>query len=256
MEEVRVSNGWIKLHRELTKWEWYQDGNTMRVFLHLLLTANHKAAKWQGKTIERGQLVTSREHLASDLGLSIQSVRTSISKLKKSENITVKSTNRFTVISVCNYDTYQSLDAESNQPANQQATSKQPTNNQQVTTNKNDKKNKNEKNEKKYTIHRVENLEERLIRLLQKNPRRLTLNDKQAKALAKIKKPIEEHDMELLEYFFSLEKSKDYDQTWSRKQSLDTILNNLDQQLDLAHDHRESSKKSYTLPKPKHTIYR
>jgi hypothetical protein len=108
----------------------------------------------------------------------------------------------------------------------------------------------------KKTIHRVENLEERLIRLLQKNPRRLTLNDKQAKALARIKKPIEEHDMELLEYFFSLEKSKDYDQTWSRKQSLDTILNNLDQQLDLAHDHRQSAKTSYALPKPKHIIYR
>ena len=279
MKEVRVNNGWIKLHRELTKWEWYQDGNTMRVFLHLLLTANHKEAKWQGKTIGRGQLITSREHLASDLGLSIQCVRTAISKLKKTENITIKSTNKFTMISVCNYDTYQSEEVEVNQQVNQQLTSKQPATNQQLTTNKNDKNDKNdkidkndkndknyksdkndkndkkEKNEKNSTIHQVENLEERLIRLLSKSPRRLNLNDSEQKSLAKIIRPIQEHDMELLEYFFALEKSKDCDQTWSRKQSLPTILNNIDHQLDLAHEHKQKSKTSFAVPKPKHIIY-
>jgi len=255
MKEVRVNNGWIKLHRELTKWEWYQDGNTMRVFLHLLLTANHKEAKWQGKTIGRGQLITSREHLASDLGLSIQCVRTAISKLKKTENITIKSTNKFTMISVCNYDTYQSEEVDVNQQVNQQLTSKQPATNQQLTTNKNDKNDKKEKNEKNSTIHQVENLEERLIRLLSKSPRRLNLNDSEQKSLAKVIRPIQEHDMELLEYFFALEKSKDCDQTWSRKQSLPTILNNIDHQLDLAHEHKQKSKTSFAVPKPKHIIY-
>jgi len=141
--------GWVKLHRGFTDFEWYKDANTTRVFLHLLITANHRQAKWQGNVIHRGQLITSRDHLAEDLGLSVQSVRTSLLKLKKSENITIKSTNRFTVISICNYDTYQSKGDDANQPTNQQLTNNQPTINQQSTTNKNDK------NEKKGVVLEV-----------------------------------------------------------------------------------------------------
>ena len=83
------SNGWIKLHRDFTKFEWYQDANTMRLFLHLLITANHKKAKWQGNVIDRGQLITSREHLSKELGLTVSVVRTSLSKLEKTENIKI-----------------------------------------------------------------------------------------------------------------------------------------------------------------------
>lgn len=40
-------DGWIKLHRKLINWEWYQDTNVKVVFLHLLLIANHEDKKWQ-----------------------------------------------------------------------------------------------------------------------------------------------------------------------------------------------------------------
>jgi hypothetical protein len=33
--------GYIKLYRSLLKWEWYDDSNVFRVFMHLLLTANY-----------------------------------------------------------------------------------------------------------------------------------------------------------------------------------------------------------------------
>ena len=120
----------------------------MRVFLHLLITANHKKAKWQGNTIGRGQLITSHANLAKDLGLTIQKVRTSLSKLENSENVTVKSTSKFTLLSVCNYDTYQSEDSATNTPINRRVTDEQQSNNNQVTTNKNDKNDKNKKEEK------------------------------------------------------------------------------------------------------------
>lgn len=141
------SNGWIKLHRDFTKFEWYQDANTMRLFLHLLITANHKKIKWQGNTIGRGQLITSHGNLAKGLGLSIQNVRTSLLKLKKSENLTIKSTSKFTMISICNYDTYQSVEQPTNQRVNQQLTIKQPTDNQQLTINKKNKEEEEEKEE-------------------------------------------------------------------------------------------------------------
>ena len=46
------NTGWIKLHRKFLKWEWYSDINTKSLFLHLLLTANHKDKQWQGITVK------------------------------------------------------------------------------------------------------------------------------------------------------------------------------------------------------------
>lgn len=106
------------------------------------------------------------------------------------------------------------------------------------------------------TKHRVENLEIRLIRLLSPNARREELNKMEASSLSKVKRPLEEHDMELLEYFFALDKSKDYDQTWKRKQSLVTILNNLEDQLDLAYEHKQIESKKHAPLTPKHIIYK
>ena len=30
-------SGWIKIHRKITEWEWYDDVNTFRLFMHLIL---------------------------------------------------------------------------------------------------------------------------------------------------------------------------------------------------------------------------
>lgn len=138
--------GWIKLHRKMTEWEWYDNVNTKVLFIHLLLMANHKPKKWAGKMVGRGQLVTGRHKLAKQLGMGEQKVRTAFSNLRDTGEITIKATNRFTVITICNYEEYQIDDSEANQQPNQQLTSnltnKQPTNNQQITTNKNAKKGK------------------------------------------------------------------------------------------------------------------
>ena len=67
-----MSTGWVKLHRQLLDWEWYNDVNTTRVFLHLLLVANHKDNNWRGIEIKRGQRLTSISGLASETNLSIK----------------------------------------------------------------------------------------------------------------------------------------------------------------------------------------
>ena len=134
-----MTNGWIKIHRRMLEWEWYDDANTFKLFMHLLLTANHEGRKWHGISIERGQLITSSDKLAERLKLSRQQVRTSLSKLKSTSEITTKATSRYTLITLCQWASYQDRDFEqpaSNQQSNQQITNKQPTDNQQVTTNK------------------------------------------------------------------------------------------------------------------------
>jgi len=128
-----VADGWICLHRSLLEWEWYDDKNACRLFIHLLLKANHKPKKWRGITIESGSLIAGRHVLSAETGLSEQQIRTSLNKLKSTNGITIKSTNKYSMISICCWSKYQ----DNNQQVNQQVTNKQPTNNQQVTTNNN-----------------------------------------------------------------------------------------------------------------------
>jgi hypothetical protein len=130
-------SGWIKLHRQIIDWEWFSDTTTFRVFLQLLLKANHKEKKYRGMVLKIGTVITSREILSFETRLSIQQVRTALDKLKSTNEITIKTSSQGTIIEVVNYAKYQLVTNE--------VTIKEPTSNQQVTTNKNEKKEKNEK---------------------------------------------------------------------------------------------------------------
>jgi hypothetical protein len=136
--------GWVSFHRQIMKWEWYTDPNTFRLFFHLVLNANHEKGRWKGNDIERGQFITSSDKLASQLDLSRQQIRTAINKLKSTNEITTKPTNKFTLVTVVNYDFYQDDARKVTNKITTKATNEQPTDNQQVTTNNNDNNKKNE----------------------------------------------------------------------------------------------------------------
>lgn len=123
---------------DIDRWCWYTDGNTSRLYIHLLIKANYKQKVWRGITIERGQVLTSRQSLSRELGMTEQEIRTAISHLKSTNDITCKSTNKYTLITICNLVDYAEEKKENNQQTNtqnnQQTTNKQPTNNQQTTT--------------------------------------------------------------------------------------------------------------------------
>ena len=140
-------NGHIKLDRKILSWEWYDDANTFRVFIHLLLMATHKDGRYRGFEIKRGEVVTGRLKLASALRLSEMEIRTCLNKLKSTNEITTRTTNKFSIISICKYDIYQSFRNENNQQdnqqSNQQPTNNKPTINQQSTTFKNVNNDKN-----------------------------------------------------------------------------------------------------------------
>ena len=144
--------GFIKLHRQITEWEWYSNINVCRLFIHCLLKANHKDNKWQGIVIERGSFITSIENLAFETGLSGQQIRTALNKLKSTGEITSKTTNRYSIISIKNWNSYQ-LD---NTQDNKQITNKQQTNNKQITTNNNDNNDNNVKNDNKHLKKEIE----------------------------------------------------------------------------------------------------
>ena len=135
-----LENGHIKLHRRMTKWRWYRDGNTMRLFLHLILTANWEDCDFETITVHRGQRVASRRTLAEEIGMSEREVRTAINHLISTNEVTSVSTSKYTVFTVINYDAYQTATskATSDRPAtDQQATSDRP----QLKQDKKEKKN-------------------------------------------------------------------------------------------------------------------
>ena len=107
MEEENKSKGFIKLYRSLLTWEWHDDPNTMTLFIHCLLLANYRDNKWHGIDVPRGSFVSSIASLAKITGLSEKSVRTAIKHLKEAGNLASKSTNKYTLFTVQNYDLYQ-----------------------------------------------------------------------------------------------------------------------------------------------------
>lgn len=141
-----MTQGWIKLYRQLLEWEWYKNPVVYRLFMHLLLKANHQRQKWQGIVINRGQLITGRIKISEETGLTQQQVRTGLNKLKSTNEITINSTNRFSLITIVNWDKYQGEEGPTTSKTTSNLPNKQPTDNQQITTNKNVKNVKNVKN--------------------------------------------------------------------------------------------------------------
>lgn len=146
------SQGFIKVYRKMLEWEWFTEPNTSHLFMYLLLSANYTPQRWQGNVIQRGQLLTNLKKIQDDTGISRQSVRTCLKRLEKTGEITVESTNKYSVITICNYDNYQyPPNIDNNQPTldeqiniippasdqhsiSTQSTSKKQTTNTQPTT--------------------------------------------------------------------------------------------------------------------------
>ncbi|MHC4622147.1 MAG: hypothetical protein ACYTEQ_30790, partial [Planctomycetota bacterium] len=95
--------GWIKLHRKLLSWEWWDDSKTVHLFVHLLLKANHKANKWRGIELSRGQLVVGLHSLSEQTGISVQSLRTILKRLETSGAINRQSNNQRSIITISEY---------------------------------------------------------------------------------------------------------------------------------------------------------
>ena len=125
--------GWVTLHRKFLQWEWFDIPEMVKFFIYLLLMAGYSERKYRGIQLQRGQIITSTPIMMKDTKLSEQQIRTCIKRLKSTGEITCKSTNKFTIITICNYDRYQSEDlptnGQNNGQPNTQATDKQRTNN-------------------------------------------------------------------------------------------------------------------------------
>lgn len=116
-------NGFILLHRKLKQWGWYKDSVVKDLFLHLLLSASFKDFEWMGRQLKAGQLITGRKRLAEELDFTERQIRTALDKLKSTGEVTIETTNKYTIITVVNWEDYQGLD----KIATSKTTNKRPT---------------------------------------------------------------------------------------------------------------------------------
>lgn len=100
-------NGWVKLHTSTIEWRWFTDVPTAHLWEYILLKANWKDKDFLNETIKRGSFVTSVANMSAESGLSPKQIRLAISKLERTGEITVRRTNKYSVISVVKWDEYQ-----------------------------------------------------------------------------------------------------------------------------------------------------
>lgn len=125
-------NTFVLLNRKILEWEWYDNANVFRLFIHLIIKANHKDKSWRGIQIKRGQLVTSLGHLASELDLSVRQIRTALDHLKSTGEVKLNATNKYTVVTLVKYELYQGYELYDDN----QKTNKSQTDDNQMTTTK------------------------------------------------------------------------------------------------------------------------
>ena len=146
-----MSQGWIKLYRELLKKPiWIKSTPEQKtILITLLLMANHETNEWewQGKkfSVNPGQFITSIDEIvkACGKGITIQNVRTALNKFEKYEFLTNESTKAGRLITIENWCIYQEKESETNKADNKDLTKNQQRPNKDLTPNKNDKNDKN-----------------------------------------------------------------------------------------------------------------
>ena len=192
-----MSEGWISLHRELLeKPIWcLSTPEQKNVLIAILLMANHseKEWEWEGKKFicKAGQCITSLDKIAkkSGKGISIQNVRTAISRFEKYGFLTNESTKQNRLITICNWDDYQHEYNSDNKQCNSQPTNDQQTVNNQLTTNNNDNNDNNEEKEISTIVDTKKKEEERKAEIERKKQEQKKKSDA-AKAATRKRKEL------------------------------------------------------------------
>ena len=146
-----ANQGWIKLHRSITETDiWFAEPfSPAMAFIDLLLRANHKDAWWKSKRILRGQLWTSKNMLEQRWRVGHVRVNKILNMLASEEMITVEYHSMGLLITINNYDKYQSTSSiQKNLQENSQKNSQKNLQENSQKTNNNDKeciKNEEEK---------------------------------------------------------------------------------------------------------------
>jgi hypothetical protein len=115
---------------------WSHHSETVALYMRLLHEAAYKSAWVSGVKLEEGQVLFGYREWEEKTGISLQSVRTSINRLKSTHHLTIKSTRSGSVVTLCYYKEKQQMSYDhqhTNQHTNQHTANTQLTHHQHTT---------------------------------------------------------------------------------------------------------------------------
>lgn len=118
----------IKLDRKILGWKWYGNNDTFKLWVHLLLSAEYEDTMRDGVMVRRGQVKTGRKRLAQETNMSEQQIRNQLNNLQKTNEITIKTTNKYSLITILKYEEYQGRHQNATNKTTNKNSQKQPTN--------------------------------------------------------------------------------------------------------------------------------
>lgn len=150
-----MQEGWIKLHRNLLESSLFEHPELLKFWVWCLLKANHEEKNIrvgiQEVSVKSGEFIFGRKKAANELHITETTAYKYLKRLEKEQRITIKSNNKFSVVTLINWEDYQQMEEKRNNKGTtkeQQKNNKGTTKEQQRNTNKNVKNDKNEENEK------------------------------------------------------------------------------------------------------------
>jgi len=151
-------DGWIKLWRKTLNSRVFQNAKLFQLWMYCLMKANHKD-NWvsittgKGKTevlVKEGSFIFGREKASKELKQKPTSTYKRLLKLKSVGNCDIQSNTHYSIVTILNWDKYQSIENEKEQEKCQPSDNQVTTKCQPSDTNKNDKNDKNDKKKEKH----------------------------------------------------------------------------------------------------------
>lgn len=148
--------GWVSLHRKLMDNAVWGDPNYLKLWIYCLFKASHQEHDQlvgnQMISLNKGQFVTGRHVLADDLNRGVKpKLRLDdltwwryLKNLEKFQMLNIKTSNKFSVVTIDKYEVYQHQHKQVEQETEQQMNIKRTTDEQHLNTNNNVNKGNND----------------------------------------------------------------------------------------------------------------
>lgn len=97
-------SGWFKQQRSLVEQPWFKDAEAVQLYAFVKCQAYVQDGVYEGQIIRRGSCPTTRAEMMEATGMKYMRVDKSLKVLIAYGAITVKANNKFTIVTICDYD--------------------------------------------------------------------------------------------------------------------------------------------------------
>jgi hypothetical protein len=145
--------GWVSLHRKIVDSRVFANEGLLKVWIYCLCRANHEKnyvpiTTGKGTTeveVNPGEFIFGRNVAAKELKMNPSTLYKRMQKLEKMENVNIQSNNHYSIVSICNWETYQTNEIQKEQPKEQASNNQVTAKEQPSNTDNNDNNDNNDK---------------------------------------------------------------------------------------------------------------